>query len=189
VGDESFLGQQDTADLPTLELPAHVAQPYAVAEPAEPHAASDETPPSSTVVVEWPEPEASRVLAVRLIAPTEKFSGRAVRMALAAEGFVLGKLSIFHKPAPDGRALLSVASLTKPGTFDSQSIDLQRFSGLNLFTVLPGPVSGQDAAEEMLECAQVLAQRLRGTLQDDHGAPLGVVGTALIRSAAAAASP
>ncbi len=60
----------------------------------------------TAVVVEWPAEEASRVIAVRLVCGAEKFSGRAVRMALAAEGFALGKYSIFHKPAPDGRALL-----------------------------------------------------------------------------------
>ena len=91
--------------------------------------------PTGPVVVEWPAAQDSQVLAVRLVSTGEKFSGRAVRMALAAEGFVLGKFAIFHKAAPDGRALLSIASLNKPGTFDLQSIDLQRYGGLNLFTV------------------------------------------------------
>jgi cell division protein ZipA len=145
--------------------------------------------PASQVIVDWPAPELSKVLAVRLISAGEKFSGRAVRMALASEGFILGKFSIFHKPAADGRALLSIASLTKPGTFDSQSIDLQRYSGLNLFTVLPGPLPGPDAVDELLVCAQVLSRRLRGTLQDEQGQPLSPARTAVMRNAAAAASP
>jgi FtsZ-interacting cell division protein ZipA len=110
-------------------------------------------------------------------------------MALASEGFVLGKFSIFHKPAADGRALLSIASLNKPGTFDPQSIDLQRYGGLNLFTVLPGPMPGPDAVDELLACAQALSQRLRGTLQDEQGAPLTPSRTAVMRHTAAAAPP
>jgi FtsZ-interacting cell division protein ZipA len=145
--------------------------------------------PVNAVIVDWPAPEASKVLAVRLISAGEKFSGRAVRMALASEGFTLGKFSIFHKPAADGRALLSIASLTKPGTFELHSIDMQRYSGLNLFTVLPGPLPGPEAVDELLICAQVLSQRLRGTLQDEHGEPLNPARTAMMRSAAATASP
>jgi FtsZ-interacting cell division protein ZipA len=145
--------------------------------------------PGAPVVVDWPAAQDSQVLAVRLISMGEKFSGRAVRMALAAEGFALGKFSIFHKPGPDGRALLSIASLNKPGTFDPHSIDLQRYGGLNLFTVLPGPVPGPDAVDELLVCAQVLSQRLRATLQDETGQPLSPARTALMRHTAAAAAP
>jgi cell division protein ZipA len=145
--------------------------------------------PTAPVVVDWPAAQDSQVLAVRLVSLGEKFSGRAVRMALAAEGFVLGKFSIFHKAGPDGRALLSIASLNKPGTFDLHSIDLQRYGGLNLFTVLPGPVPGPDAVDELLVCAQVLSQRLRGTLQDETGQPLSPARTAVMRTTAAAASP
>jgi cell division protein ZipA len=168
--------------------PAAAAAP----EPAPaPLAATLSTPavPGASVVVDWPAAQDSQVLAVRLVSMGEKFSGRAVRMALSAEGFVLGKFSIFHKPAPDGRALLSIASLNKPGTFDLHSIDLQRYGGLNLFTVLPGPVPGPAAVDELLVCAQVLSQRLRGTLQDETGQPLSPARTAVMRHTAAAASP
>ena len=144
--------------------------------------------PVNPVAVDWPDPDASQVIAVRLVSGAERFSGRAVRMAVAAEGFVLGKFSIFHKPGPDGRALLSIASLNKPGTFEHHSIDVQRYSGLNLFTVLPGPMPGPDAVDELLACAQVLSQRLRGALQDETGEPLSPARTAAMRDVAAAAS-
>ena len=139
--------------------------------------------------MEWPAAQASQVLTVRVLSVGEKFSGRAVRLALAAEGFVPGKFEIFHKPAPDGRALLSIASLNKPGTFDIHTIDMQRYSGLNLFAVLPGPLPGPAALEELLACAQVLAQRLHGVLQDEHGAPLTPARTAAMHNLAAAAPP
>jgi cell division protein ZipA len=177
------LGASQMADPPIsdIELGPTVAVAAAPVPPSTPEAAP------TTVVVEWPAPDASQVLAVRVISGGEKFSGRAVRLALAAEGFVLGKFEIFHKPAADGRALLSVASLNKPGTFDSHSIDMQRYSGLNLFAVLPGPLPGPAAVEELLVCAQILAQRLRAVLQDEQGAPLSPARTAAMRNLAAAA--
>ena len=146
-----------------------------------------EEPPPASVIVDWPAAEASQVLAIRVISAGEKFPGRAVRMALSAEGFVLGKFEIFHKPAADGRAVLSIASLTKPGTFDLNTIDMQRYSGLNLFAVLPGPVPGLAAVDELLACAQLLAQRLRGVLQDEQGGPLNPSRIAALHNLAAAA--
>ena len=49
-------------------------------------------------VVEWPPEETRRILTVRILAARERFAGRALRLALAAEGFMHGRLSIFHKP-------------------------------------------------------------------------------------------
>jgi hypothetical protein len=184
----SELGANQVPDPPIFEESFAVESVTVPAAVAAPLPAPASAPPVATaVIVDWPAAEASEVLAVRLVSMGERFSGRAVRMALASEGFVLGKFSIFHKPAADGRALLSIASLTKPGTFDRQSIDLQRYSGLNLFTVLPGPMPGPEAVDELLACAQVLSQRLRGTLQDEQGAPLTPSRTAVMRNAAAAA--
>ncbi|HTV77252.1 MAG TPA: cell division protein ZipA C-terminal FtsZ-binding domain-containing protein [Steroidobacteraceae bacterium] len=181
------IGRQQLEDPPISDIEVGSPQEQQpVSAPAPPGPA--DAPPAE-VIVEWPAPEASRVLAVRVISVGEKFSGRAVRLALAAEGFVLGKFAIFHKPGDDGRALLSIASLNKPGTFDSGSIDMQRYGGLNLFAVLPGPLPGPEAGEELLACAQLLAQRLGATLQDEQGMPLGVVGIAALRRQAAAAPP
>jgi cell division protein ZipA len=182
------LAAEQTPDPPISEFTESFAEESVTVLPVA-EVAEEPDVPVPQVVVDWPAPEVSKVLAVRLISGGEKFSGRAVRMALASEGFLLGKFSIFHRPAADGRALLSIASLTKPGTFDSHSIDMQRYSGLNLFTVLPGPLPGPQAVDELLVCAQVLSQRLRGTLQDDRGEPLSPARTALMRNAAAAASP
>jgi FtsZ-interacting cell division protein ZipA len=185
------LGANQVPDPPIFDEPFAGESAAAEAPAAPPAAAPVAAPPvaATAVIVDWPAPEASEVLAVRLVSMGEKFSGRAVRMALASEGFVLGRFSIFHKAAADGRALLSIASLNKPGTFDTQSIDLQRYSGLNLFTVLPGPMPGPVAVDELLACAQVLSQRLRGSLQDEQGAPLTPSRTAVMRNTAAAAPP
>ena len=68
--------------------------------------------------------------------------------------------------------MLSAASLTKPGTFDLETMDTQRFTGLNLFAVLPGPKTPQKAFEDLLMTARMLNERLEGALQDERGGPL-----------------
>jgi FtsZ-interacting cell division protein ZipA len=180
------LGSTQAADPPISDIEVTDPEPEAVYAPEPEPPASPAASPAS-VIVEWPAADASLVLAVRVLGVGEKFSGRAVRMALAAEGFVLGTFEIFHKPGADARALLSAASLNKPGTFDSHTIDMHRYSGLNLFAVLPGPLPGPAALEELLACAQILAQRLHGVLQDEQGAPLTAMRIATLRNLAAAA--
>lgn len=132
-------------------------------------------------IVEWPPEESRRILAVRLVAPPARFAGRALRLALAAEGFLLGKFSIFHKPDETNRALLSAAALTRPGAFDLDTMDSQRYGGLSLFAVLPGPKSPPQAFEELLATARNLNERLEGALQDERGGPLTPLRVASIR--------
>lgn len=124
-------------------------------------------------VVEWPPDEERRIVALRLVAmQPERFAGRSLRQALAAEGFVLGRFDIFHKPDETRRAVLSAASLTRPGTFDAETMDSQHFGGLSLFAVLPGPMSPPEAFEELVATARNLNDRLCGVLQDEGGTPL-----------------
>jgi len=137
-------------------------------------------------IVEWPPEDQRKLLALRLVAsPPERLAGRDVRLALAAEGFLLGKFAIFHKPDANNRAVLSAASLTKPGTFDLQTMDTQRFGGLNLFAVLPGPKSAEKAFEELLMTARSLNERLEGALQDERGGPLTPTRIAALRDSLA----
>ena len=143
--------------------------PQAAPAEAEVPAAADPDAP----LVEWPPDEERRVVALRLVAPQpERFAGRSIRQALAAEGFVLGRFDIFHKPDETHRAILSAASLTRPGTFDVETMDSQRFGGLSLFAVLPGPMSPPEAFEELVATARNLNDRLCGVLQDEAGTPL-----------------
>jgi cell division protein ZipA len=133
-------------------------------------------PPVTTTtrpVVDWPPEDQRTLVSLRLVArPPERFRGSLVRQALAAEGFVLGELDIFHKPDSQNRSVLSAASLTKPGTFDLETMDIQRYVGLNLFAVLPGPRTAQKAFEDLLQTARTLNERLEGALQDERGGPL-----------------
>lgn len=139
-------------------------------------------------VVDWPPEEDRRIIALRLVSVSpERFSGRAIRTALVAEGFVHGKYSIFHKSDAQQRAVLSAASLSKPGVFDLETIDSQRFSGLNLFAVLSASQSAREPFELLLACARNLNERLEGGLQDDRGGPLTPSRLATLRESLGAA--
>ena len=138
--------------------------------------------PAVEVVVEWPPEESRRILALRLVAPhAERFPGRSVRLALAAEGFLLGRFAIFHKPDESNHALLSAASLNRPGSFDLETMDSQRYGGLTLFAVLPGRRTPQQVFEDLLAAARNLNERLEGGLQDERGAPLTALRVQSIR--------
>jgi cell division protein ZipA len=125
-------------------------------------------------VVDWPPESERHILSLRIAAlGHERLSGRVVRLALGACGFEHGRFGIFHQPGADGRALLSAANLSKPGIFDLPNMDFQRFSGLSLFAVLPGPLPPAAALDHLLDTAQDLAERLRARLQDEQGLTLG----------------
>ena len=165
---EVFTASRDEAETP--------------APPAAPRFTAADVTPITEPIVEWPTDEQRRVVALRLVAPPpERLAGRALRLALASEGFVLGKFQIFHKPDSSGRAVLSAANLSKPGTFDPETMDLQRFGGLSLFAVLPGPKPPLKAFEDLLATARSLNERLQGALQDERGGPLTPTRIATIR--------
>jgi len=154
----------------------------AVTTPALPREKLPELPPAPPLLVQWPPDRQRRILALRLVAPLpERFAGRSLRQALAAEGFVLGQFAIFHKPDEERRAVLSAASLTRPGTFDMDTMDSQHYGGLSLFAVLPGPKPPPQAFEELVFTARSLNERLHGVLQDEQGSPLTAARIALLR--------
>lgn len=173
------------ADSPASPEPLHEDIGDTVPRPALPAAplftAADVTPITEPIV-DWPTDDTRRVVALRLVAPPpERLAGRAVRLALSSEGFVLGKFEIFHKPDSSGRAVLSAANLSRPGTFDIETMDVQRFGGLSLFAVLPGPKPPLKAFEDLLATARNLNERLQGALQDERGGPLTPTRIAAIR--------
>jgi FtsZ-interacting cell division protein ZipA len=139
--------------------------------------------PAAEPIVDWPPEDQRRLVAVRVAAaPQERFAGRAVRLALTAEGFLHGKFSIFHLPGADGRVVVSAASITQPGSFELQAMDTQRYGGLGLFAVLPGPLPADEAIDVLVQVARNLVERLQGSLQDERGRPLDDDGVAALRS-------
>ena len=160
-----------TAAAPPPALEADFAVADAAAEPA--HEMLPQLPADAALMVDWPPEHERRILALRLVArQRERFAGRSLRQALAAEGFLLGEFAIFHKPDEERRAVLSAASLTRPGTFDMETMDSQHYGGLSLFAVLPGPRSPPQAFDELVSAARNLNERLHGVLQDEQGTPL-----------------
>ncbi|MGA8705354.1 MAG: cell division protein ZipA C-terminal FtsZ-binding domain-containing protein [Steroidobacteraceae bacterium] len=151
---------------------AGAASTVAPVPPAAPAAASPAAP-APQLIVEWPPDGERHIVALRLVpASNDRLSGRAVRLAITGCGFVHGPLGIYHQPDHSGRALVSAASLSKPGLLDPQTLDFQRLAGLNLFTVLPGPLSPAAALDHLLETARELSQRLPARLQTEQGQPL-----------------
>ena len=168
------MSSDDAADA-AADVPPPVSATLGAAAPgATPlHEVLPERPSGASLVVDWPAEHERHVLALRLVAPLrERFAGRSLRQALAAEGFLLGQFAIFHKPDEERRAMLSAASLTRPGTFDMETMDSQHYGGLSLFAVLPGPKSPAQAFDELVFAARNLNERLHGVLQDEQGTPL-----------------
>jgi cell division protein ZipA len=166
-----------SAPPPELEPPTE-----ALAAPEPLRAGLPELPAAAPLTVDWPPDDERQILALRLVAPQpNRFAGRSLRQALAAEGFVLGRFAIFHKPDDARRAVLSAASLTRPGTFDLDTMDSQHYGGLSLFAVLPGPKSPPQAFDELVFTARSLNERLHGVLQDEQGSPLTPARVALLR--------
>jgi FtsZ-interacting cell division protein ZipA len=98
-----------------------------------------------------------------------------------------GPLDIYHLPDEQGRVLLSAAALAQPGTFDPSIMDSQRFSGINLFAVLPGPMPEPEVFEELIHAARQLAERLDGLITDQHGDELTAGRVARLRQSLEAA--
>jgi cell division protein ZipA len=161
---------------PTLQI-REAAEPAAVAG-----ATLLPTPQIVEPVVEWPPEDSRRILTLRILAARERFAGRTLRQALAAEGFIHGRLAIFHKAGSDSRAVLSAASLTQPGSFELATMDTQRYGGINIFAVLPGPLPAPEAFEELLASARQLNERLQGALQDERGDALTAERIAIMRA-------
>jgi len=121
----------------------------------------------------WPPENERRIVTLRVLPRVEpRFQGRNLRQAFASSGFQHGPLDIYHLPDAEGRVLLSAAALAPPGTFDPSIMDSQRFSGLNLFAVLPGPLPQRETFDELVHAARQLAERLDGRLTDQHGEEL-----------------
>jgi FtsZ-interacting cell division protein ZipA len=134
-----------------------------------PEPAAPEPPP---LRVDWPADHERHIATLRIVpARQDRIAGRVLRQGLAGCGFRHGQLDIFHLPADDGRVVLSAASLVRPGTFDPATMDLERYAGVNLFAVLPGPVATGLALERLAAVAEELAGRVSGLVQDESGAP------------------
>jgi cell division protein ZipA len=166
----------DTAHEERAVSPAR-ASPGARTEPTISSVTKPTAPAASTDGSERrPTPRsAQKIVAVRVAAPMPtRFEGIRLREALDRNGLRHGRFDIFHRLAPDGRPIISLASVVEPGTFDPAGMDKAAYPGVALFTVLPGPVSALDALEDLLVTSRTLATQLGGTVLDEKGAPLSL---------------
>jgi cell division protein ZipA len=174
---EPTLGQRLTTPQPQPQPRIDETGPAGPAPPA------SEDSESQTMV----EARAQRIVALRVTAPLpSRFEGSLLHEALLAERFAFGRYQIFHRVDAMGRPVLSLASLREPGTFDPATMAGAAYAGVALFAVLPGPLSGPQAFEELLVAARALAGRLGGQVQDDRGVPLTMQRIARLREEMAA---
>jgi len=118
-------------------------------------------------------PSSQKIVALRIVAaPGSQFEGARLLETLQADGFAFGRYQIFHRADEEGRPVVSLASLKEPGTFDLQTMPETQFRGMALFAVMPGPLPGLRAFDELIVTARALAATLGGQLQDERGGPL-----------------
>ncbi len=128
--------------------------------------------PQPELIVDWPAEDARRIVTLRILpSRQDRLAGRALRQGLAACGFRHGQFGIFHLAGEDGRVFISAASLVRPGMLDPATMDFQRFAGINVFAVLPGPVSPEVALQRLGQVAVEVAARVGGRVQDENSAP------------------
>ncbi len=128
----------------------------------------------SRVKPETPKPiELQKILTLRVCAVADtSWAGEDLALALSGSDLVHGRYGVFHRLHADGRSVFCVASLVEPGSFDPARMTQQRFPGVSLFAVLPGPLEPLATLEALLEATRQLAQDLSGMMQDEQGHPL-----------------
>lgn len=110
-----------------------------------------------------------------VMAMTGEFAGYELLQALLANGLRFGKQHIFHRyadKAGESDVMFSLASATKPGTFDLQKMGSFSTPGLSLFIILTEMSDPLKAFDDMLETAYQLADDLNGALLDSKRQPL-----------------
>lgn len=177
--DEAFEPQLDGDELlPAMEDPfagATAAAPDAAPAPANTtHATSEPAKPKLT--------EKRKIIALRLSAPlTERYTGNRLRTAFDAMDLEHGRYGIFHR-IYQGKSVFSVASMVEPGAFDLATMGETQFAGVTLFALLPGPLPGSKAYDQLIECARHLERNLGGELHDERGMPLNAQRVASLRN-------
>lgn len=170
--DDPLVPQPDEEILPPMSE-AFQAEPAHAVNPASATVPAAEAPKK--------QPEKRKIVALRLTAPlTGRYAGPQLRAAFDAAGLAHGKYGIFHRLHGD-RSVFSVASMVEPGSFDLATMAETQFAGVTLFTLLPGPVAGAQAYDQLIDCARRLERTLGGELHDERGIPLTAQRIAALR--------
>lgn len=136
------------------------------------------------VVDEPAEPERERaparqqkIITLRLVAKGHSaFPGDELILGLRGIGLRHGRFGIFHQydGGDEQRVVFSAASLVEPGSFDLADIKSQEIPGISLFMVLPGPIDGARAFDQMMSAGRELARALSAELLDESGSTMSV---------------
>ncbi len=115
------------------------------------------------------------VIALTIVAPDKtRFSGKAIKVALESSNLQFGDLMIYHRFTAGQRkqSIFSVANILDPGTLLPDKFATLTTPGLLIFARLPGPVNGLALFDDLLQTAQLLTEKLGGTLSDDKRQPI-----------------
>ena len=143
--------------------------------PEEPTTETDEGSASETPPAGPAEPLPEMIVTLRLMArdrggfPAEQFI-----LALREHGLRHGKYGIFHAQDEVEGVIYSVANLVEPGTFNLAQVKTDRYPGISLFLVLPGPPDPLEAFDSMISLGKSLALEFSGDLLDEQGGILSV---------------
>jgi len=142
-----------------------------ISEPATPN------PEPGPVDAEVAPPQPQKIVTLRIVAHNHgSFAGDELVLSLRGIGMRHGKFGIFHRHegSDDDQIVFSAASLVEPGSFDLKNIREQEIPGVSLFMVLPGPIEGAQAFDQMIAAARALAHALDGELLDESGSSLSI---------------
>ena len=123
-----------------------------------------------------PSPQ-QKIVTMRVVAKKHGvFAGDDLILNLRSVGMRHGKFGIFHKfhDDDDRQVVFSAASLVEPGSFDLENVKNQKIPGISLFLVLPGPLDGCQAFDQMMEAGRTLSKALHGELLDESGSTLSI---------------
>ena len=110
---------------------------------------------------------ARKIFSVRLVFP-ERIDGMRLLELLEGERMMHGKFGIFHR-LNEGASVFSLASMVEPGSFDLQQMPEQYFPGVTLFMLLPGPLDGLIAFDQLMTCVRRMSHATQGVVQDERG--------------------
>ena len=146
-------------------------------EPSINDEADEDSAPDEPVTEEPVDQPAPKIVTIRIVASDKKpFPGDELVLSLRGIGMRHGRFGIFHRYEgnDENKVIFSAASLVEPGSFDLENIREQRFPGISLFMMVPGPIDGAEAFDLMIVAARALAKTLNAELLDESGSTLSI---------------
>lgn len=115
-----------------------------------------------------PLPDYQDIIVINIMAePAKQFVGYDLLQALLSSGMRFGKMNIFHRHEQNngkGKVLFSLASVTKPGTFDIHRMGAVSCKGLSVFMRLSEHDEPLKVYDLLIKTVYMLAEDLGGVL-------------------------